>query len=96
LATDPPAGLWDKYLRETPQTTQVAATAEKWVEELRGEAQQVLDAGPLAPVRTVYADLEQDPYFLIKDGCSSIFARRWAGTWPKRSRFPCFNGTRKA
>jgi hypothetical protein len=34
------------------------------IAELRGEVQKVLDAGPLAPLRTVYADLVQDEYFL--------------------------------
>lgn len=36
--------------------------------ELRSEAQKILDAGPLAPMRTVYADLEQDPYFMYWQG----------------------------
>jgi hypothetical protein len=48
--------------------------------ELRAEVQQVLDAGPLAPVRTVYADLEQDPYFLYWQGGRIITTLAMA--WP--------------
>ena len=80
LAAEPSTGLWDQYLWETPRTTRVAAAAEPWVVELRAEVQQVLDAGPLAPVRAVYADLEQDPYFLYWQGGRIITTLAMA--WP--------------
>ena len=80
FAADPSGGPWDQYLWETPRTTRVAAAAEPWVVELRAEVQQVLDAGPLAPVRTVYADLEQDPYFLYWQGGRIITTLAMA--WP--------------
>jgi hypothetical protein len=60
----PAPGPWHKYIWQTPRTTDVPASTSNLVAELRFEAQKVLDAGPLAPVRTVYADLEQDPYFM--------------------------------
>src|SRR6185295_16998037 len=64
----PPPGPWDKYLWQTSRTTGVPASTSNLVAELRVEVQKVLEAGPLAPVRTVYADLEQDPYFMYWQG----------------------------
>jgi hypothetical protein len=54
----------DRYIWQTYRTTQVAPSAGPLLQELRAEVQKVLDAGPLCPLRTVYADLLQDPYFL--------------------------------
>src|ERR1051326_390450 len=55
---------WDNYLWQTYRTSQIAASADNLVRELRAEVQKIVEAGPLAPMRTVYADLEQDPYFI--------------------------------
>jgi hypothetical protein len=55
---------WSKYLWQTYRTTNIPSSASNLVAELRHEVQRILDAGPLAPMRTVYADLEQDPYFM--------------------------------
>src|SRR5262245_60533373 len=55
---------WDRYIWQTPRTVKIAPSATNMVGELRGEVQKILEAGPLAPVRTVYADLVQDEYFL--------------------------------
>jgi len=63
-AAEFPATVWDRYIWETCHTENIAPAASNLVAELRMEVQKVLDAGPLAPVRTVYADLEQDPYFM--------------------------------
>ncbi len=74
------AGLWDKYLWQTCQTTEIAPSTSNLVMELRAEAQKILDAGPLAPLRTVYADLEQDPYFMYWQGGRIITTLAMA--WP--------------
>ncbi len=73
-------GPWDKYLWEASRTTDIPAGASNLVAELQRETQKVLDAGPLAPVRTVYADLEQDPYFLYWQGGRIITTLAMA--WP--------------
>ena len=78
-----PPGLWDKYLWQTWRTTNVPVSASNLVTELRAEVQKVLDAGPLAPVRTVYADLEQDPYFMYWQGGRIITTLAMA--WPHLS-----------
>ena len=54
----------DRYLTQTLQVQNLSPEATPLIQELRIEIQKILDAGPLAPLRTVYADLEQDPYFL--------------------------------
>jgi hypothetical protein len=54
----------DRYLSQTLEIQKISPDAKPLIEELRTEIQKILDAGPLAPLRTVYADLEQDPYFL--------------------------------
>ncbi len=79
-AAENPVRPWEKYLWQTYRTLNVANSASNLVTELRGEAQKVLDAGPLAPVRTVYADLEQDPYFLYWQGGRIITTLAMA--WP--------------
>ena len=71
---------WDKYLWETYRTRAVAPSASNLVAELRAEVQKILDAGPLAPIRTVYADLEQDPYFMYWQGGRIITTLALA--WP--------------
>ncbi len=73
------AGPWDRYLWESDRTTGISPSASNLVTELRAEIQKVLDAGPLAPIRTVYADLEQDPYFLYWQGGRIIttLGRAW-------------------
>src|SRR4051794_2954073 len=56
---------WDKYVDEKYRTVDVsAATAEELISELRVEIQKVLDAGPLAPHRCVFADTLDDMYFM--------------------------------
>src|SRR5205085_11328470 len=71
---------WDKYLWQTCRTENIAPSASNLVAELRAEVQKILDAGPLAPVRTVYADLEQDPYFMYWQGGRIITTLGMA--WP--------------
>jgi len=71
---------WDKYLWQTCHTTEIASSASNLVSELRTEVQKILDAGPLSPIRTVYADLEQDPYFLYWQGGRVITTL--AAAWP--------------
>jgi hypothetical protein len=71
---------WDKYLWQTSRTTEIPASASNLVAELRAEVQKILDAGPLAPVRTVYGDLEQDPYFMYWQ-CGRVITTL-AMAWP--------------
>ena len=79
-AAETQSGPWDKYFWETYRTTAVAPSASNLIAELRSEVQKILDAGPLAPIRTVYADLEQDPYFLYWQGGRIITTLAMA--WP--------------
>jgi len=79
-AADTAPDLWDKYLWQTCRTTDIAPSSSNLVTELRVEVQKILDAGPLAPVRTVYADLEQDPYFMYWQGGRIIATLAMA--WP--------------
>lgn len=79
-ATGMDAGPWDKFLWQTCRTTNITAASTNLIEELRSEVQKILDAGPLAPLRTVYADLEQDPYFLYWQGGRIITTLAMA--WP--------------
>jgi hypothetical protein len=76
----PSPSPWDKYLWQTSRTTDVPASTSNLVTELRAEVQKILDAGPLAPVRTVYADLEQDPYFMYWQGGRIVTTL--AMSWP--------------
>jgi len=55
----------DKYIWQTYRTRDIPASAQPMIDELRAEVQKVLDAGPLAPLRTVYADVLDDPYFIL-------------------------------
>ena len=79
-AAELPSPTWDKYLWQTCRTEHVAPSASNLLAELRMEVQKVLDAGPLAPVRMVYADLEQDPYFMYWQGGRIITTL--AEAWP--------------
>jgi hypothetical protein len=79
-AADPGDGPWEKYLWQTPRTTDIAPSCSNLVTELRGEMQKILDAGALAPMRTVYADLEQDPYFMYWQGGRIVTTLAMA--WP--------------
>lgn len=54
----------DRYVRQTYRTTDIPADAQPMIDELRAEVQKVLDAGPLAPLRAVYADIKEDMYYL--------------------------------
>jgi hypothetical protein len=74
---------WDKYLWQTSRTTDVPASTSNLVAELRAEVQKILEADLLAPVRTVYADLEQDPYFMYWQGGRIITTLAMA--WPHLS-----------
>ena len=78
--TPVPVGQWDKYLWETCRTSDIPPAASNLVAELDREVQKILDAGPLAPLRTVYADLEQDPYFMYWQGGRII--NTLAMAWP--------------
>ncbi len=73
-------GPWDKYIWQTYRSSAPALFASNLVTELRAEVDKVLAAGPLAPVRTVYADLEQDPYFMYWQGGRIITTLAMA--WP--------------
>jgi hypothetical protein len=73
-------GPWEKYFWQTYRVSHVAASASNLLAELRAEVQKILKAGPLAPVRTVYADLEQDPYFMYWQGGRIITTLAYA--WP--------------
>ena len=80
-AAEPAAtGPWEKYFWQTCLAKDIAPSADKWKLELRAEVQSILDSGPLAPLRTVYADLEQDPYFLYWQGGRIITTLAMA--WP--------------
>src|SRR5262245_15022599 len=57
-------GPWDKYINEKYQTTDIRPLANGLIDELRAETQKVLDAGPLAPHRCVFADTMDDMYFV--------------------------------
>src|SRR3954464_4904838 len=74
------AGAWDKYLWQTCRTRNIVSSSSNLIAELRSEVQKILDAGPLAPMRTVYADLEQDPYFMYWQGGRIITTLGMA--WP--------------
>ena len=74
------AGPWDKYLWQTWRTTGIPDSTSNLVTELRAEVQKILEAGPLAPLRIVYADLEQDPYFMYWQGGRIITTLAMA--WP--------------
>lgn len=74
---------WEKYVWQTYRVSNVTSSTSNLVAELRAEVQKVLAAGPLAPVRTVYADLEQDPYFLYWQGGRIITTLAYA--WPHLS-----------
>ncbi|HEY2952490.1 MAG TPA: hypothetical protein VGK40_07910 [Verrucomicrobiae bacterium] len=82
-SAQPPPDPWDKYVWQTSRTTGVPATTSNLVAELRTEVQKILESGPLAPVRTVYADLEQDPYFMYWQGGRVITTLALA--WPHLS-----------
>lgn len=73
-------GGWDKYLWETCRCLAVPASASNLVTELRAEVDKVLASGPLAPMRTVYADLEEDPYFMYWQGGRIVTTLAMA--WP--------------
>jgi hypothetical protein len=73
-------GPWEKYLWQTYRVRKVGTSSSNLIAELRAEVRKVLEAGPLAPVRTVYADLEQDPYFLYWQGGRIITTLACA--WP--------------
>ncbi len=73
-------GGWDKYLWETCRCSAVPASASNLVTELRAEVDKVLASGPLAPMRTVYADLEEDPYFMYWQGGRIVTTLAMA--WP--------------
>lgn len=73
-------GVWDQYLWQTCRTSEIAPSASNLVSELRGEIDKILEAGPLAPLRTVYADLEQDPYFIYWQGGRIVTTLAMA--WP--------------
>jgi len=73
-------GPWDNYLWMTYRSAHLAPASSNLVTELRLEVDQVLAAGPLAPMRTVYADLEQDPYFMYWQGGRIITTLGMA--WP--------------
>jgi hypothetical protein len=79
-AAEPQTGPWTKYCWQTCRVSEVASSASNLVGELRAEVQQILEAGPLAPLRTVYADLEQDPYFLYWQGGRIVTTLAYA--WP--------------
>ena len=79
-AADPGAGPWDKYLWQTARTTEIGPSSSNLITELRAEVQKILDAGALAPIRTVYADLEQDPYFMYWQGGRIVTTLAMA--WP--------------
>src|SRR5215468_9493473 len=51
---------WDKYLWQTARCSAIAPSTSNLVQELQGELEKILEAGPLAPIRTVYAELEDD------------------------------------
>lgn len=79
-AADGSSSPWDEYLWQSYRLPAVAPAASNLVVELRAEIQKILDAGPLAPVRTVYADLEQDPYFMYWQGGRMVTTLSMA--WP--------------
>ncbi|HEV8543234.1 MAG TPA: hypothetical protein VGR78_12635 [Verrucomicrobiae bacterium] len=72
---------WDKYLWETWRTTKIPKSSNPLEAELSAEIQRILEAGPLAPIRTVYADLEQDPYFMYWQGGRIITTLAMAWPW---------------
>jgi hypothetical protein len=74
------ASPWDKYVWETVRTTGISPACSNLITELRAEMEKILQAGALAPVRTVYADLEQDPYFMYWQGGRIITTLAMA--WP--------------
>jgi hypothetical protein len=79
-AAQPQTAEWDKYLWQTCRSSQIPQSASNLVTDLRIESQKILDAGPLAPLRTVYADLEQDPYFMYWQGGRIVTTLAMA--WP--------------
>ena len=59
------AGELDKYVWETPRASNIdRQKAGAMTDELGVLVQQVLDAGPLAPLRMAYADIPFEAYFL--------------------------------
>jgi hypothetical protein len=72
--------LWGTYIWQTYRTSKISPAASNLIHELRAEVDKVLQAGPLAPLRTVYADLEQDPYFVYWQGGRIITTLSMA--WP--------------
>lgn len=58
------AGEFDKYVWETPRVVGIdQAKTAAMAEILAQEVQKILDAGPLAPLRTAYADIPREAYF---------------------------------
>src|SRR5262249_40257016 len=81
-----PKTPWDKYLWQTARTLAIAPSTSNLVQELRLELEKVLEAGPLASIRTVYADLEQDPYFMYWQGGRIITTLAMAWPWAEASQ----------
>jgi hypothetical protein len=71
---------WDRYIWQVYRSSNIPPSASNLVTELRSEIDKILRAGPLAPIRTVYADLEQDPYFMYWQGGRIVTTLAMA--WP--------------
>jgi len=69
----------DRYVWQTPRVSGIdREKVAPLLEELEFLVQQVLDAGPLAPLRTAYADIPFEAYYLYYERGRMITTLAWA------------------
>lgn len=69
------------YLWQTPRVRDIDATQTAGlIDELAGEIDRVLEAGPLAPLRASYADIPIEAYYVYAERGRIITTLAWA--WP--------------
>lgn len=66
-----------RYAWEAPAVSRIRGAGER-VTELREAVQRVLDAGPLAPLRTYYADAPGGTYLLYREPGRIVTTLAWA------------------
>lgn len=72
-------GEYDKYAWETPRSSGIDAARTAWmVDALVEEVDRILQAGPLAPLRTAYADIPYEAYWSYFERGRLIGTLAWA------------------
>ena len=69
---------YDNYIWQFPRVTNISSTADGMKATLQEEAQKILDAGHLAPLRIHYADIVSEGYFLYHERGRIIATLAWA------------------